>query len=578
MSEEFADGAIPTSEVVRAAALSGFDPTLILSGEPPFNVSSATPSALAFLQALPSSRTSISRFVSSEQLNNLALRDIVPSALADDLYEACTRVVATGQRERHRFDMPTEPSVMTVEYAISWVGNDLMLVIRRPRVLTAVSESSAATDALTGIGTRSTIRQAIEVCLDVLAQGGQGFSLVFLDIDGLKGINDTFGHPVGDAVLGEIGRRLRLLVRGSDAVGRLGGDEFVVIWPGIHTAADLRRLYGRLLRALERPIETFGTTMRVSASAGAVIVVEPQQRDPDDLLRDADAAMYEAKASRSGSLVIFEPTMKTAVLGSLVTAGELLAGVREHQLELFCQPVMDVVSGRTAGAELLLRWRHPLRGLLAPGDFLAAADASDVMADVGEWVVNQAVMTAARWERQNNGLDYFRLGINISPRQLLRTHLVKLFANALDEHGTSADNFVFEVVESQHLDATSRAAEQVRSLRDMGARVAIDDFGKGFANLANLRDLPVDLIKVDRSLIGLYPTPREQAILQAVQGLAQAVGAQVVLEGVERLAQLQVARQCGVQFAQGFLLGMPQPAAHEPPAALVPEGYAVNAD
>jgi diguanylate cyclase (GGDEF)-like protein len=569
---------IPTSEVVRAAAFSGFDPTLILAGEHPFTITSATPSALAFLQALPASNALIRRFTDPEQLHGLAVREVLPTPLSEELLTACAGVVNTGRGVRSRADLPEDADSMTVEYAVSWVGNDLMLVIRRPRVLTAMAESAPATDVLTGIGTRSTIRQAIEAGLDSLARGGQGFSLVFLDIDGLKQINDTFGHPVGDAVLGEIGTRLRLLVRGSDAVGRLGGDEFVVIWPGVHTSADLRRLYGRLLRALERPIDTHGTTMRISASAGAVIVVEPQPRDPDELLRDADAAMYEAKANRGGGLVIFEPTMKTAVLGSLVTAGELLAGVREQQLELFGQPVMDVHSGRTAGAEMLLRWRHPLRGLLAPGDFLAAADASDVMADVGEWVIDRAVAIAAAWERHRTHLDYFRLGINISPRQLQRTPLLEIFAESLDRHGTSAENFVFEVVESQHLDATSRAAEQVRALRAIGARVAIDDFGKGFANLANLRDLPVDLIKVDRSLIGLYPTPRERAILKAVQGLAEAIDAHVVLEGVERTTQLEVARSSGVQFAQGFLRGMPQPAALEPPAAWVPAGYVVTED
>lgn len=317
-------------------------------------------------------------------------------------------------------------------------------------------------------------------------------------------------------------------------------------------------------------MESQGAALRITASAGALLVCEPLDRDPDDLLRDADAAMYEAKARRDGELAIFEPAMQATVLGSLVTAGELRVAVAQNQLELHGQPILDIINGRTAGVELLLRWRHPERGLLSPADFLAAADASDVMADVGAWVLETAVSTVADWERSGAPLDYYRVGINVTPRQLLRSDIVEVFDEALRRHNTSADNFVFEVVESQVLDSASRAAEQVRGLRELGARVGIDDFGNGFANLANLRDLPVDLIKVDRRLVGIHPTKREAAILSAVQSIASAIGADVVLEGVERESQLLVARSCGVRFAQGFLLGMPQPLGDTPPVAIDP--------
>lgn len=565
-------GGQPNSSVVAAAG-AGFDSVAVVAGQAPWTLLHFT-DGMAGLVASLHGAPRVSPAAAGLQVGS-PLAEQLPQELAAELSAQCQAAATTGRRAEGIVDIRDHDGSARagIQYAITPV-EDLCLCVFR-RIHRSVSDltwgdSQNDFDALTGVGTRLAVRRALEGALRALHDSGVGFTVVYFDVDGLKEINDTFGHPVGDSVLGEVGARLRGMVRGSDFVGRLGGDEFVVVWPGICSEPTARRMHQRILRALEEPMESQGAALRVTASAGALLVSEPQDRDADDLLRDADAAMYEAKARRDGELVIFEPTMQASVLGSLVTAGELRNAVQHGQLELHGQPILDITNGRTAGVELLLRWRHPERGLLCPADFLAAADASDVMTDVGEWVLESAVSTVAFWERTGASLDYYRVGINVTPRQLLRSDIVEVFEEALLRYNTSADNFVFEVVESQVLDSASRAAEQVRGLRQLGARVGIDDFGNGFANLANLRDLPVDLIKVDRRLVGIHPTTREAAILSAVQSIASAIGADVVLEGVERESQLRVARSCGVRFAQGFLLGMPQPLGDTPPVAVEP--------
>lgn len=558
-----------------AAAEAGFDTVAIVVGQPPWTLLHFSGGLDELLEALPSGRRAPSGNGHPGAQSGLPLPEQLPKDLAAEMSRQCNAVKITGRRTEGFVDIRDHDGSAraSVQYAITPVDDVCVCVFRRVHrsvIDLPWGDPRGDFDALTGVGTRVAVRGALEGALRKLRDSGEGFTVVYLDVDGLKEINDTFGHPVGDSVLEEVGSRLRGMVRGSDFVGRLGGDEFVVVWPGICAEATARRMHQRILRALEKPMDFQGAALRVTASAGALLVSEPQERDADDLLRDADAAMYEAKARRDGELVVFEPSMTATVLGSLVTAGELRSAVRRGQLELHGQPILDITNGRTAGVELLLRWRHPHRGLLGPGDFLAAADASDVMTDVGEWVLESAVSTVAHWERSGQPLDYYRVGINVTPRQLLRSDIVEMFEEALLRHNTSADHFVFEVVESQVLDSASRAAEQVRGLRELGARVGIDDFGNGFANLANLRDLPVDLIKVDRRLVGIHPTNREAAILSAVQSIASAISADVVLEGVERESQLRVARSCGVRFAQGFLLGMPQPLGDTPPLAFDP--------
>ena len=279
--------------------------------------------------------------------------------------------------------------------------------------------------------------------------------------------------------------------------------------------------------------------------------------EPDELLQEADAAMYRARSAGPGGLVFFEPDMLQLGERSLVTASELRRAIREDELLLYAQPVMDVATGRSAGAEMLIRWQHPQRGLLSPADFLVvAADAGDLMGELGAWVIDRAVARTAAWARSGS-MDYYRVGINISPRQLSSTDVAGQVRAALARHQTEPDNLVIEIVESADFDYRSRAAEQVRQLIDLGVRVGIDDFGSGFSNMAHLRDLPVDLVKVDRALVSLDPDPREEAISGRSSRSRRRSAPMWSLEGVENRKQLELAERCGVRFVQGFLTGRP---------------------
>ena len=218
---------------------------------------------------------------------------------------------------------------------------------------------------------------------------------------------------------------------------------------------------------------------------------------------------------------------------------------------------------------MLVRWYHPERGLLNPADFMTAAEVGDIMDGLGSWVIDRAVAQASAWDASHH-LGPFRVSINVWPRQLTHSDVVRQLGEAIDRHGARPENFLVEIIESQDLESRTRAAEQIRGLLDMGVRVGIDDFGSGFANMSYLRDLPVDIIKVDRALVSRYPTRREEAILEAVQSIAAAIGADVVLEGVEQIAQLEAARRCGVKYVQGFLVGRPTLAGARPPHGRFP--------
>lgn len=500
--------------------------------------------------------------------------DVVPAGFDSDLFAVCQEVAGGSFRVEDTVHVrgPEGTIRAYLSCVVRRVGPYLVWTFRevaseeespgRPR-------TPVSLDPLTGTVNRAAIRRSLEICLERLELLGEGFALEFLDVDDLNGINEVFGRRVGDVVLRELGGRMRSLIRGSDTVGRVGGDEFVLVWPGVRSMADVRMLHRRVRDALAVPLEIDGHQVTLSVTAGALFVPTFIGGDPDDLLRDADVAMRRAKALEGGDLVVIEPGSLTARTGSFVTAGDLRQALRNDEFVLYAQPMVDVRSGLTSGAEMLVRWYHPERGLLNPADFMTAAEVGDIMDSLGAWVMDRSVAQTAVWARAHP-LDGFRVSINVWPRQLTHSDVVGQLQDAIDRHGARPDNFVVEIIESQDLESRTRASEQIRGLIDLGVRVGIDDFGSGFANMSYLRDLPVDIIKVDRALVSRYPTRREEAILEAVQSIAVAIGADVVLEGVEQIAQLEAARRCGVRYVQGYLVGRPTLVGPRPPAGRFP--------
>lgn len=466
--------------------------------------------------------------------------------------------------------LPPSPADAHYALSVTRVGDWLWATLRMLPEVDSNDHPSLTHDHLTGLANQREVRRALLTALERVELGGTGFSLVCLDVDHFHRINQQWGQAVGDAVLVEIAARLASFAPRAEVVGRLRDDEFVIVWPGLVAPDALAQQQAEVQTLLARQLVVANSTMRVTTSAGAVIVTDSTPASPDSLLADADAARAHAKLTDRGGLAVFTPDMRAPLVTCRVTLDELRSAIRHDEFDLYAQPVIDVDTGATTGVELLLRWHHPTLGLLAPDEFLELAESCDVAGWLGEWVLDRAAAISVLWSQQDS-LSDFRLAVNLSPRQLAATDVVAAVSRALDRHGASPADFLVEITESVELASRPRAAAQVRGLLELGLSVGIDDFGSGFANMSYLRDLPVDVIKVDRALVSLEPTGHEEAILRAVTSVARAIGADVVLEGVERLEQLDLARRCGVQHAQGYLFGEPAPVGPRRPVGRVPQ-------
>lgn len=493
-----------------------------------------------------------------ESVSGLDLYDVLPRGDGANLVEDVQAVAAHGKRTSGAIEVRGADGALAagLDYAISRLSDGLILVSLQPNQHSSPQSPDyveLTRDALTGLANRASLRSKLLAAQRRLRDRGERFSVVFLDLDGLKSVNDNFGHPVGDTVLRSVAQRLRRMVRDEDMVARLGGDEFVLVVTGLDSEDEARGLHRRISSEIEAPLEVNGVSLRLSVSTG-ILLYPSVNADPEDLLRDADAAMYEAKAREPGSLSMFSVAQPPPVLGRLLTAGQLRGAVELGQLNLHYEPVVDAANGRPAGAEALLRWLHPQRGLLMCDEFMPVAEASEEYLSLGEYVISNVVAQVAAWDPLFD-FEHYRIGMNISPRHLSHSDVAGLLASELESRHVSGDRLVVEIVESQALESRSNAARQIRALKHLGLRVAIDDFGSGFANMTYLRDLPVDMIKVDPGLIGESPSMREEAILRGIVSIAQAIGADVLLQGVVNSTQLDVANQAGVAFVQGPWIG-----------------------
>lgn len=506
------------------------------------------------------------------------LRSVLPPRGDVDLMEEAAAVLATGTGREGIAQWRGVDGALTRSYGYALTPvhpadgassvQYLILRLRRVREFMDFVAEGLVPDALTGLPTRAAALNFITE----LAEGkdARAFGVLFLDLGGMKAVNGALGHAVGDEVLAIVADRIRRALDDQSMVSRISGDEFLIVLPNVGDEAGLSREYARIASALEPPMSVGETQLRLGASTGGVIA-PPGEIDANELVAMAGLATYDFKSASGASGLAISPRTSAVDGRSMpisdgyvvppsaprITVRDLHEAAGRGQLRMLYQPVYDLIEARPAGAEALLRWQHPVKGLLGPDAFLRVAEATDEIHHLGAWTIHEVIGQVAAWDDLTD-LDYYRVGVNISPRQLLDGEVVGTLREALVESGVSGDRLVAEIIESQALDSRATSAEQIRGLIELGLRVAVDDFGSGFANLSYLRDLPVDLIKVDRTLIGLVPTRREEAILRAVVSIASAIGADVVLEGVERPEQLQLAARVGVRFVQGFLVGPPE--------------------
>jgi diguanylate cyclase (GGDEF)-like protein/PAS domain S-box-containing protein len=414
-------------------------------------------------------------------------------------------------------------------------------------------------DPLTGLPNRLLFLDRLSLALARCRRMHREVAVLFIDLDRFKNVNDSVGHDAGDELLVSVARRLESVLRPGDTVARFGGDEFTILCDDLTTATSRDRaieIAERLLEAVAQPFIVGGSQTFVSASVGIALATGEER--PEELLRDADAAMYHAKESGRGRVEVFDDTMRARAVVRHATENDLHRALEHGELLLFFQPVISLRDGRCTGAEALVRWQHPERGLLVPDAFIPLAEETGLVVEVGAWVLETAATEAARWQHEHT--QPFVVSVNLSARQLAQPGLADDLAEMIERSGVEPQNLCLEITESVLMDDAEAVIGVVERVRALGVRLAIDDFGTGYSSLGYLKRFPVDAVKVDRSFVdGLGADPGDAAIVSAVIGLAHALGLDVIAEGVETEHQLIELVAMGCDEAQGYYFAPPQP-------------------
>jgi diguanylate cyclase (GGDEF)-like protein/PAS domain S-box-containing protein len=416
-------------------------------------------------------------------------------------------------------------------------------------------------DDLTGLANRALFKDRLEHAL-TRRMNGRMVGVLYLDIDRFKTVNDSLGHTAGDSLLLAIAGRLRSVLRPEDTIARLGGDEFAILVEDVRLPDETVSLAKRVLTAFDEPFDLDGRQMPIRASVG-VVVTSAGERTGDDLLRDADVAMYRAKVGGRGSYALFEPSMQADVAARMELESDLRAAVETETLSLAYQPIVTLPDGEIVGVEALARWEHPNHGAVSPLVFITCAEDAGLIVALGRWVLRRACADVAALRKSTPGARDLRLSVNVSPRQLNDADFVGIVLGALEETGLPPDALDLEVTESVVFDCGEEGIERLRVLRAAGIGISLDDFGTGYSSLGNLRTLPLDQLKIDQIFVAaLVDGGVETAVVEAVIRLGGALGASVVAEGIEDAAVAVRLAELGCPLGQGYLFGRPEPIEH----------------
>ena len=411
-------------------------------------------------------------------------------------------------------------------------------------------------DPLTGLANRALFLDRVEHALGRLARGNTLAAVLFIDLDDFKTVNDALGHTAGDTLLTDVAHRLTAHLRPGDTAARLGGDEFAVLVEDATDRSTITTVAQRLIATLAQPFTIADTTVSINASIGIAA------RDTTDsaqlLIRDADIAMYDAKTNGKGRYAWFDPPMRAQAIDRWKLRTDLANALPHNQLFLEYQPIIDLVTGRIAGAEALLRWHHPTRGTIPPGEFIPIAEQTGLITEIGDWVLRTATREAATWQPLAAPARRLYLSVNVSAVQLRDHAIVTRVRDALAHADLPADALMLELTESTLMDDVDHARTVLSELKDLGASVAIDDFGTGYSSLAYLRQFPVDLLKIDRSFVNELDThTRSRSLAHDIIALAQALDLTSIAEGIETPEQLARLQAINCTMGQGYHLGRP---------------------
>ncbi|MGY8527205.1 putative bifunctional diguanylate cyclase/phosphodiesterase [Paracidovorax citrulli] len=412
-------------------------------------------------------------------------------------------------------------------------------------------------DKLTKLPNRALLEDRFEQAIQSAARMEDRFAVMFVDLDGFKGVNDAYGHQAGDQLLIEVAHRIRSAVRAEDTVSRVGGDEFVLL-ARVKAPEDAGELANRLLLSLREPISAAGQWLNVSGSIGIAVYPEDgsEQRE---LMRHADAAMYHAKGLGRDGFSFFEPSMNQHAQAQQSLAQNLRVALRHGGLELHYQPKVAAPNNRVLGAEALLRWKHPTLGMVSPDTLIPLAERTGLIVPLGQWVLNAACEQLAKWHAKGN--TDWTMSVNLSALQFADPHLVETVRSAIERHRLNPERLILEITESVAMRDVDLSLAVLQQLHDMGVRIAIDDFGTGYSSLLYLKRIPACELKIDRGFVrDLKEEGEDAAIVSAIIALGQTLKLNIVAEGVETVAQQDFLTRLGCDMLQGFLLGKPVPA------------------
>lgn len=465
----------------------------------------------------------------------------------------------------------------TVQRDLALLGLTLIMVRMTTSIIENVgllraAHAAARTDPLTGLANRQLLMDRLERALARQDRHGGMIAVLFLDLDEFKAINDAHGHELGDQVLLAVGERLRSSLRredtvardrtasseahGSNTIGRLGSDEFVVLLEGLDGPADAVVMAERILSAVSAPLPLGTEQLCLEASAGITLSEGADGRGPDELLRDSDTAMYEAKRSGKNRYQVFETDMHLQVVARTELIRDLRSAIRGGQLRLLYQPQIDVPSRRMVGIEALVRWEHPVRGLLIPDQFIPVAESSGLIAPIDDWVMREALTQLRAWD--DAGLPPLRVAVNVSAHRLMLGDLPKMMAELLDHTGVDPGRVEIELTETVAVDPETAAVQTLRRVRQLGVHIAIDDFGMGHSALSRLDTFPVDRLKIDKSFVARVGVGAERNSIAATMiAMGHSLDLLVVAEGVETQEQLGALRNLGCDSVQGYLFSRP---------------------
>lgn len=412
-------------------------------------------------------------------------------------------------------------------------------------------------DTLTGLPNRTLLAERIDQAISKVAEQGGCFALMFIDLDGFKPVNDAFGHHVGDLLLKAVAARLRGHLHSQDTLARIGGDEFVLLVE-LQEPADAMEVAVKQVNLVARPYRVADHDLQLSASLG-IVLYPGNGLDQQELLRNADAAMYHAKSAGKNGYSFFDVSMNSNARQQLQLLQDLRAALEHGQFRLHYQPKFDALARQPIGAEALLRWEHPQHGLLLPDRFIGLAEKTGLIIPIGEWVLGEACRQMREWLAQ--GYDDWRIAVNLSAIQFCHAGLVDSVARALTSNQLPANRLTLEITETTAMRDADASLTVLQKLSDMGVDLSIDDFGTGYSSLMYLKRLPANELKIDRGFVrDLEQDSDDAAIVSAIVALGQALGLRIVAEGVETSRQQEFLTRLGCDSLQGYLLGQPMPA------------------